>query len=227
MSPSAGLRTVVLISGRGSNLGALIDATENADLDIDIRAVISNRPGAAGLATAASHGIACQVIDHMAFAVREAFEEALLATIEASSPELVILAGFMRILGQKTVANLAGRIINIHPSLLPAYPGLHTHERALAAADRIHGASIHFVTGELDGGPVISQVTLPTNQDDTAAALAARLLPLEHQLMVATVELFSERSVELRDDCVYVKNQPIHAPLALDHFGCLRRATEL
>ncbi len=227
MTQRAGLRTAVLISGRGSNLGALIHARENCGLAIEITAVISNRPDAAGLDTARQHGFSCQVVNHLDYGDRKLFDHALLAAIEACRPELVVLAGFMRILGSKIVQRLSGLAINIHPSLLPAYTGLNTHERVLAAGDSIHGASIHFVTGELDGGPVISQVTLPTLAGDTAKSLAARLLPLEHRLMVATVELFSKHSVELRDDCVYVDKNPLQAPLVLDDNSHLRCAAGL
>jgi len=222
MPASGRLCVVVLISGRGSNLGALINARNKAGLAIEIAAVISNCDGAGGLKTAFKNGIDGEIVDHHDFQEREAFDRALLLRIESYKPDLVVLAGFMRILGSAIIEQLKGRTINIHPSLLPAYPGLHTHERALTAGDRQHGASIHFVTGELDGGPVISQVTIETRNDDTADALAARLLPFEHQLMVATVELFSNHSVELRDDCIYVDNERLHAPLAPGDNGRLQ-----
>jgi phosphoribosylglycinamide formyltransferase-1 len=224
MSEAAGLRTVVLISGRGSNLEALIQASEKGRLAIHITAVISNRPDAAGLQTASNHNIACEVIDHTDYPDRESFDTALLTVIETYEPKLVVLAGFMRILGGNITQRLAGRTINIHPSLLPAYPGLHTHERVLAAGDRMHGASIHFVTAALDGGPVISQVKIETREEDNPETLAARLLPLEHRLMVATVELFSAHSVKLRDDGIYVDNDLLVTPLALDDNGRLRGA---
>ena len=216
------LRTVVLISGRGSNLAALVDACERGDLNIEIAAVISNRPAAAGLAMASEHGLNCEVVNHRDYADRDAFDRQLGARIEAYEPTLIVLAGFMRILGERIVEQLSGRVINIHPSLLPLYAGLNTHERVLAAGDGDHGASMHFVTGELDGGPVISQVRLNTLPEDTADSLAARLLPLEHRLMVATVELFSIHSVELRDDGIYVDKKRLQAPLVADANGCLR-----
>lgn len=225
MASRGGLRLVVLISGRGSNLGALITACE-AGLAIEIAAAISNRPGAAGLQTAQQHGIACEVIDHQDYPGREAFDAALLACIEAYQPRLVVLAGFMRILGKSIVQHLAGRSINIHPSLLPAYTGFNTHERVLAAGDPEHGASIHFVSDELDGGPVISQVRMPVLAQDSAETLAARLLPLEHRLMVATVELFSEHSVEMRDDVIHVDKKPLPTPLVLDADGRLCRTAD-
>jgi len=215
------IRVVVLISGRGSNMGALINARDNNGLAIDIVSVISNCDGAKGLKTAFRGGIDGKIVDHRDFQDREAFDQALLSRIESCQPGLVVLAGFMRILGNAIVEQLKGRTINIHPSLLPAYPGLHTHERALAEGDSEHGASIHFVTGELDGGPVISQVRIETGDDDTPTTLAARLLPLEHRLMVATVELFSKHSVELRDDCIYVDNQELSQPLELADSGRL------
>lgn len=216
------LRTVVLISGRGSNLGALIQARDNSGLAIEVAAVISNRADASGLETARVHGIDCEIIDHHDFPNRDAFDRALLVRIESYAPGLVVLAGFMRILGSDIVRQLAGRVINIHPSLLPAYTGLNTHERVLAAGEKQHGASMHFVSGDLDGGPVISQVSMDTRELDTPHSLAARLLPLEHLLMVATVELFSKHSVELRDDGVYVDKKRLPAPLAPDHNGRLR-----
>jgi len=166
----------ILISGRGSNMQALIEA----DLPGACAAVISNRPDAAGLAWAAQRGLPTRVVDHKAFPSREAFDAALAAEIEALGAELVLLAGFMRVLGEPFVRRFAGRLVNIHPSLLPAFPGLHTHEAALQAGVRVHGCTVHFVTPTLDCGPIIAQAAVPVLPGDTADALAARVLRQEH-----------------------------------------------
>jgi len=166
----------ILISGRGSNMQALIEA----DLPGACAAVISNRPDAAGLAWAAQRGLPTRVVDHKAFPSREAFDAALAAEIEALGAELVLLAGFMRVLGEPFVRRFAGRLVNIHPSLLPAFPGLHTHEAALQAGVRVHGCTVHFVTPTLDCGPIIAQAAVPVLPGDTVDALAARVLRQEH-----------------------------------------------
>ena len=168
------LPVVVLISGRGSNLQAIIEAMQHNELAIDIKAVISNRPGVAGLERAREAGIPAIAVDHKEFDQREAFEQALQQCIDQYDPELVILAGFMRILGDAFVQHYLGRMLNIHPSLLPKYTGLNTHQRALDNGDNVHGASIHFVTTELDGGPVVIQVEVPVESGDDAQSLAAR-----------------------------------------------------
>ncbi len=167
---------VILISGRGSNMQALIDAK----LPGTCVGVISNRPGAAGLAWAAERGIATAVIDHKAFPSRAAFDLALAAEIERRGAELVLLAGFMRVLTEAFVQRFNGRLVNIHPSLLPAFPGLHTHEAALKTGVRIHGCTVHFVTPALDCGPIIVQAAVPVLPDDDADRLAARVLAQEH-----------------------------------------------
>ncbi len=170
---------VILISGRGSNMEAIVRA---AIPGARITAVISNRPDAAGLAFAASHGIATATVDHKAFADRESFDAALAEAIDAHRPDLVVLAGFMRVLTSGFVQRYAGRLLNIHPSLLPAFPGLHTHQRALDAGVRIHGATVHFVTDELDCGPILIQAAVPVFPCDDEAALAARVLAQEHRI---------------------------------------------
>lgn len=167
---------VILISGRGSNMQALIDA----GLPGTCAAVISNRPDAAGLAWAAERGVPTRVVDHKAFPAREAFDAALAAEIEALGADLVLLAGFMRVLTEPFVRRFEGRLVNIHPSLLPAFPGLHTHEAALQAGVRVHGCTVHFVTPTLDCGPIIVQAAVPVLPDDDADALAARVLVQEH-----------------------------------------------
>jgi len=185
-------RITVLISGRGSNLAALLAAERAAALAGAVCAVISNRPDAAGLATAAAQGIATTVVDHTAYPDRERFETALAAAIDAGEPDLVLLAGFMRILGPGFVARYEGRMLNIHPSLLPAYPGLHTHRRALADGVRIHGCTVHFVTSDLDHGPIVAQGAVPVRPDDDEATLAARVLAVEHRIYPAAVRAFCE-----------------------------------
>jgi phosphoribosylglycinamide formyltransferase-1 len=195
-------KTVILISGRGSNMEALIAARAAGALPVDIAAVISNRPDAAGLATAAAAGIAVRCIDHQAFAGREAFDAALAACIDGFAPDLVVLAGFMRILGDGFVRHYAGRLMNIHPSLLPAFPGLHTHRRALAEGVRIHGCTVHFVTPALDHGPVIIQAAVPVLDGDDEATLAARVLRQEHRVYPQAVRWFAEDRLRLDGGCV-------------------------
>ena len=175
---------VILISGTGSNMAALVRAAEREDwagrLDARIAAVISNRPGARGLQTARDAGIATAVVDHQAFDGREAFDAALMAEIDRHAPSLVLLAGFMRILTPGFVAHYAGRLINIHPSLLPAFPGLHTHQRALDEGCKLAGATVHQVTAELDHGQILAQAAVPVLPGDSADTLAARVLTQEH-----------------------------------------------
>lgn len=188
----ARLRLVILISGSGSNLQAFIDATRNGELDADIRCVISNKPGVFGLERATQAGIATQVLSHHAFATREDYDAALLAAVQQHAPDLVLLAGFMRILTPVFVAPLYGKLMNIHPSLLPRYPGLHTHQRALAAGDREAGATVHFVSAELDAGPVIVQARVPVLPDDDADTLARRVLASEHCIYPLAARWFGE-----------------------------------
>ena len=175
---------VILISGTGSNMAALVRAAEREDwagrLDARIAAVISNRPGARGLQTARDAGIATAVVDHQAFDGREAFDAALMAEIDRHAPSLVLLAGFMRILTPGFVAHYAGRLINIHPSLLPAFPGLHTHQRALDEGCKLAGATVHHVTAELGHGRILEQAAVPVLPGDSADTLAARVLTQEH-----------------------------------------------
>lgn len=186
------LNLVVLISGNGSNLQALIDAIAEGRLTARIAAVISNRPDAYGLERAAQAGIATAVLDHKAFDSREAYDEALASLIARHAPDLVVLAGFMRILTPGLIERFAGRMLNIHPSLLPKYPGLHTHRRALAAGDAEHGVSIHLVTPELDGGPILAQAACPIVPGDDEASLAAKVRVLEHMLYPEVIQGFAE-----------------------------------
>ena len=182
---------VILISGRGSNMQAIVEAHEAGQLaGGQIAAVVSNRPQAAGLAWAAARGIATAVVDHTTFADRETFDAALADTLDRFSPDLVVLAGFMRILTAGFTQRFAGRMMNIHPSLLPAFTGLHTHERAIATGCKLAGATVHFVTAELDHGPNIAQGCVPILTGDTADTVAARVLKIEHQLYPQAVRWF-------------------------------------
>ena len=191
------LPVVILISGRGSNLQSIIDAVAQQRLAVDIRAVISNRPAAAGLQRAREAGLAVEVVDHTQFPDRQAFDQALLTCIERFQPALVVLAGFMRILTAGFVHHYQGRMLNIHPSLLPAFPGMNTHRRALQAGCSQHGASIHFVTEAVDGGPVVLQAQVPVQPDDTATTLAARVLEQEHRLYPLAISWFAEQRLQL------------------------------
>jgi phosphoribosylglycinamide formyltransferase-1 len=183
-------RLVVLISGRGSNLKAIIEQIRNGSIAADICAVISNNPGAPGLEIARAAGIAAHVVDHQTFATRADFEAVLVKLIDACRPSLVVLAGFMRVLGREFIEHYAGRMINVHPSLLPAFPGLNTHARALAAGVKEHGATIHFVTPEIDSGPIIAQVKVPVLTGDTPDTLAERVLQEEHRLYPKVIQWF-------------------------------------
>ena len=204
-------RITVLISGRGSNLAALIDAANAGAIDGAVTQVISNRPDAGGLAHAERNGIAASVVDHRAFATRDAFDAALAAAIDASEPDLIVLAGFMRILGADFVQRYAGRMLNIHPSLLPAYPGTGTHGRALADRAARHGCTVHFVTPDVDGGPIIAQADVPVRAGDDEATLAARVLDAEHRLLPQVVGWFCAGRIVLDDDRVRVVDSPAGA----------------
>jgi len=197
---------VILISGRGSNMEAIVRA---AIPGARIAAVISNRPEAAGLEFARRHGIATAVVDHKAHPSREAFDTALAQAIDAFSPDLVVLAGFMRVLGEAFVRRYEGRMLNIHPSLLPAFPGLHTHERALQEGCRVHGATVHFVTPALDHGPIVVQAAVPVLPDDTPETLAARVLVQEHRIYPQAVRWFVEDRLRLTPEgCVVLQGLP-------------------
>ncbi len=210
------LPVVVLISGGGTNLQAIIDAAQN-DLPVDIRAVISNQPDAYGLQRAEQAGIPTAILDHRNFDSREAFDQALAKLVDEYQPGLVLLAGFMRILTPEFVRHYQGRMFNIHPSLLPRFQGLHTHQRVLDAAEKEHGASIHFVTEELDGGPVILQARVPVLPGDNADSLAARVLEKEHQIYPLAVRWFAEGRLSLNDaGQVILDNRALSAPVDLE-----------
>jgi phosphoribosylglycinamide formyltransferase-1 len=188
---------VILISGRGSNMEALLAAVARGELPVRVAAVISNRPDAKGLETAAAQGVPTAVVDHKAHAGREAFDAALAESIDGYAPDLVVLAGFMRILTEGFVRHYEGRLLNIHPSLLPSFPGLHTHQRALEEGVRIHGCTVHFVTPALDHGPVVVQAAVPVLDGDDEATLAARVLQQEHLVYPLAVRWFAEDRLTL------------------------------
>jgi phosphoribosylglycinamide formyltransferase-1 len=183
-------RIVILISGRGSNMEAIVRCCKEERWPARVVAVISNRVDAAGLRSAEAHGIAAAVVDHRAQPSREAFDQALAGAIDAHAPDLVLLAGFMRILGPDFVRRYEGRMLNVHPSLLPAFPGLHTHRRALEAGCKVSGATVHFVTAALDHGPIVMQSVVPVAPDDTEGTLAARVLTSEHRIYPQSVSWF-------------------------------------
>jgi len=185
---------VILISGRGSNMQAIVDA---AIPGARIAAVISNRPEAAGLDWAAARNIVTVPMDHRNYASREAFDAALAAQIDSFAPDLVVLAGFMRILTEPFTRHYAGRMLNIHPSLLPAFTGLHTHERALEAGCKVAGCTVHFVTHDLDHGPIVAQAAVPVQDDDTVSTLAERVLVQEHRIYPAAVRAFVEGRLKI------------------------------
>jgi phosphoribosylglycinamide formyltransferase-1 len=197
MSRAEKLRLVVLISGSGSNLQAIIDACAGGAIDAEVAAVISNRADAYGLQRALQAGIPIEVLQHTAYPDRESFDRALAQRVDTYAPGLVVLAGFMRILTPEFVRHYAGRMLNIHPSLLPSFQGLHTHRRALEAGHRIHGASVHFVTEELDGGPVVLQAEVPVLPEDDESTLAQRVLEQEHRIYPTVIEWFAEGRLEM------------------------------
>ena len=204
-------RLAILISGRGSNMQAFIAACANGELDAQINVVISNNPDAAGLQLAAQAGIATCCIDHRAYPSREAFDQALVEQLETRAIDLVILAGFMRILTPVFIKPFAGRLLNIHPSLLPKYPGLHTHQRALDAGDTQAGVTVHFVTPELDGGPPIVQARVPIVAGDTAQTLAARVIVEEHVIYPLAAQWHLQGRLKLTDQGAYLDDNPIPA----------------
>ncbi len=190
---------VILISGRGSNMESLLNAVAEGSLPVQVAAVISNRPDAKGLETAAAQDVETCVVDHTRFDSRESFDAAMIKMIDSYSPDLVVLAGFMRILTDGFVRRYEGRLLNIHPSLLPSFPGLHTHRRALEEGVRVHGCTVHFVTPQLDHGPVVVQAAVPVLDGDDEATLAQRVLEQEHQVYPLAVRWFAEDRLKLVD----------------------------
>lgn len=200
---------VILISGRGSNMEALLQAVSAGELPVRVAAVLSNRADAKGLETAAAAGIETRVLDHKTYSSREAFDAALAAAIDGYSPDLVVLAGFMRILGDDFVRRYEGRLVNIHPSLLPSFPGLHTHRRALEEGVRIHGCTVHLVTPKLDHGPIIVQAAVPVLDGDSEDDLAARVLAQEHRIYPLALRWFAEGRLQVVDGRVRVAGDPL------------------
>ena len=209
------LRVAVLASGEGTNLQAMIDAGREGRLPIEIVGVYGDRPGARAMVRAERAGIPARALRPRDYADRIAFDDALFAEVDAVDPELVVCAGYMRMISTPAVERYAGRIVNLHPSLLPSYPGLDTHARALAAGERVHGASVHFVTPELDGGPVLSRVTLELRDGDSPEAVAHRLQPHEHRLLVATLALLARRRVLASPFGITIDGRLLEVPLQL------------
>ena len=211
MSQPASL--VVLISGNGSNLQAIIDQCADKHINASICRVISNKADVKGLARAEAAGITTQVIDHTQYADRETFDAALIEVIDQCKPDLVVLAGFMRILTEGFVTHFKGRLINIHPSLLPKHQGLNTHQRAIDAGDSEAGASVHFVTEELDGGPVIAQAKVPVEANDTAETLAKRVLTVEHSIFPAVIGWVADKRLHLENNQIVFDQQTLSSPI--------------
>jgi phosphoribosylglycinamide formyltransferase-1 len=216
MSAHAALPLAILISGRGSNMVAIAQACAAGRIDARINQVISDEPGAAGIARAQELGLATCVIQRAQFADADAFESALLGALAAQAHELVVLAGFMRILSPQFVARYAGRMLNIHPSLLPRYRGLHTHRRVLAAGDAQHGASVHFVTAELDSGPVVLQSRVPVLPGDTETALAERVHASEYVSYPKVIGWIAQQRVVFRESRVWFDGEPLDEPMVED-----------
>jgi phosphoribosylglycinamide formyltransferase-1 len=213
MSDDGPLRTVVLISGSGSNLQAIADAAGAGRIPARVAAVISDQPAAYGLERAARAGIHAECLPGADYASRESYDAALGERLAALAPELIVLAGFMRILTGPLVAAWHGRMLNIHPSLLPAYRGLHTHRRVLAAGDAEHGTSVHFVTEELDGGPVVAQASLEIHPEDDEASLQRRIQALEHRLYPEVIGWFAEGRLRMDGERVLLDGDPLAAPV--------------
>ena len=210
---AARLPIVVLISGTGSNLRSIAERVADGTLAVEIRAVVSDKPDAKGLAWAAGHGIATVALPPRDYPDRAAFDRALADTVAGFAPGLVVLAGFMRILGDEFVDRFAGRLVNIHPSLLPKYRGLHTHRRVLEAGDHEHGASVHFVTRELDGGPVVLQARVPVRDSDDESTLAAKVLAEEHVIYPECIGWFATGRLWMQDGAAYLDGRRLDKPV--------------
>ncbi len=206
------LRIAVLVSGSGTNLQAILDAVD-AGLPATVTAVISNRPGVLALTRAANHGVPAHVLDHTAYPDREAFDEALARLLDELAPDLIVLAGFMRILGEDLVSRWQGRMLNIHPSLLPAWRGLHTHRRVLEAGEHWHGTSVHYVTAELDGGPVIAQSRIAIAPDDTETSLQRQIQTLEHRLYPQVIDWIARGRLVLRNGTPELDGKTLDRPV--------------
>jgi phosphoribosylglycinamide formyltransferase-1 len=213
------LPIAILISGRGSNMRAIAERAAEGSLPVEVRVVVSDKADAAGLAIARAMGLHTEVLSARDFADRASFDRALAALVGRFEPKLVVLAGFMRILTTDFIAPFAGRIMNIHPSLLPKYRGLHTHRRALEACDELHGVSVHFVTEELDGGPVIIQSCIDVRAGDTEASLSARVQSQEHRIYPQAIEWFATGRLALVGDRVKLDGNELDRPVLVDARG--------
>jgi phosphoribosylglycinamide formyltransferase-1 len=212
-------RAAVLISGSGTNLQAFIDAIADGSLDVDIAVVVSNRPDAYGLTRAQDVGIATECVQNEEYPDRESFDKALADTLDRYDPDLLILAGFMRILTNNFVQRFEGKILNIHPALLPDYPGLNTHQRVIDAGEQWHGSTVHFVTAELDAGPRILQGRVPVHADDTASLLSARVQAVEHKIYPEAAALFASGRLEFRDGESWLDGTKLNEPVQFDVEG--------
>jgi phosphoribosylglycinamide formyltransferase-1 len=222
---SAPVRLAVLASGRGSNLRALIQAQGAGEIDTSIVGVFSDRPACAAIKLARDCGIPTFALKPADFASREAFDQKMFGEIEAVQPDLIVCAGYMRLISESAVQRFAGRMINIHPSLLPKYPGLDTHDRALAAGDKEHGASVHRVIPAVDAGAVIAQVRVPVLADDNKDSLAQRVLEREHVLLVQCVKSIADGTIALATDHIDWRGKPLHSPLSLNRLDQLEETT--
>lgn len=210
-------RIAVLISGRGSNLQAIVNAIESGLIDGEIVVVLSNHEDAAGLSYASQRSLTTVVLDHRTYSSREAFDAELLRRVESFRPDLVVLAGFMRILTREFVAHYTNRLLNIHPSLLPAFPGLHTHRRALQAGVKLHGCTVHFVTTEVDVGPILIQAAVPVLPKDDESQLASRVLRVEHRIYPQAISWFCEDRLVIKDGLVRVSGEHAEQVLFIHH----------
>jgi phosphoribosylglycinamide formyltransferase-1 len=211
-----GCRTAVLISGSGTNLQSFIDKRRRGEIDLELSVVFSNNPDAPGLERARNAGIPTACLGHGDFADRESFDRAMAGVLDRYEPELLVLAGFMRILSPWFVGRYAGRILNIHPALLPAYPGLDTHQRVLDAGEKFHGSTVHFVTEELDGGPGILQGRLEINPDETADDLRGRVQAIEHRIYPEAAQWFGQKRLTYRDGDAWLDGRKLDEPVLID-----------
>ena len=214
-SPAARTNVVALVSGRGSNLRVIVERARAGNLPVEVRAVVSDKEDAGAISWARAQGIECATLKPRAFPDRERYDAALSALVGGYEPDLVLMAGFMRILGPAFVDRFEGRCLNIHPSLLPKYRGLHTHRQVLEAGDRVHGASVHFVTRELDGGPVVIQARVPVRDDDDEATLAARVLEQEHRIYPEAVDWFAAGRLRFQDGAAWLDGRRLDAPVQM------------